>query len=178
MSSSPGIAGTTGEAPVQHHETPRGERASFHVHGIRAGESGLADDDIDAFAGQYLRGLGVVDAADDGAYALHHRMQVDVGIECRQPEPACGAHRVRDARGLEQRLAGHASGPGAVAPNPGSLHQRDRQAQLAGEPSRCQPRRSGSDDNQVVVGLQAPVLRIVGRTLVQACHALTPQGGA
>ena len=56
-------------------------------------------------------------------------------------------------RGLgrpQQRLARHAAGPGAVAPDPVLFDQRDARAQLRSEPSADQPRGAPADNGEIV----------------------------
>ena len=95
-----------------------------------------------------------------------HGGQVHCGVGRGDTEPSGLPHCMSNAGSLEQRLAGYAAGPGAVAAQPVTLNQRNLLTQPGGKTGGGKPSGTPADDYQVVSlshGLPAGRLRAGSR---------------
>jgi hypothetical protein len=132
------------------HRSPESQGVGTDGDGARAGEGGVAKEDLDAQARQPLRRVVGGKCQTALTHPAHHRRKVDVHAGDSHTE-RLGAPDLTDrARRPQDRLRGNATGVQAVAAKAMALDDRDARAE-AGRAGRAdEPRGAAADDDEVV----------------------------
>ena len=132
-------------------DEPALELALTHADGIRPGQPGRARHDLDAHLLEALRTVvGGGDVFADGVDPLPDPCRVDFRVDRGQAEPICRPHVVSNLRGGQQRLAGHAARPQAVAADAVAFDGGYAQIELSSEHRRCPTAGTHTDNDQIV----------------------------
>ncbi len=114
-------------------DAARGQRGVADGQSTEIEEPGGVQVHVDPVGAQHFGRFLLVNSSDDLPDMSHHLLQIHNRLRRSQAVAVGGAHLVSDFGGLEQRLAGHAAGPGAVTADAVLLDQRDPRPQLHGK---------------------------------------------
>ena len=158
---------------------------AVHLHGLGAGEAGVAQEHVHPQLAEALHRVVVADVGADAAHAFHHRGEVHLHVVRPADAEQAGVADLRHhARRADDALGRDAADVQAVAAQVVALDQGDLGAQAGGARRGHQPGRAGADHHQVVaagrggigpvrrvrVGAQHPVVFILRRQLWNVAH--------
>ena len=126
------------------------------------------------------------DRRDRPRHMLHDACEVDSRLAWVEADSVGVAHAVRQGRRCDQALAGHATGPQAVAARSLTFDQGDPRARSGGDRRRHEPGGAAAEHDEVVAaaagghGDAAPVAAVMvlmGSSPSLACRSVTTRAG-